>query len=416
MLQTLTKTKSLSNWSDNAETLSVHAGLDSANWKLGLIKSLDNPAFQTTIENLARQSLASNPFFELPVLKASCKNLGNQNIQYLFLSQEIGKDETLKLFAPVVLAPIGIFRHKVLKTWTTPYTPLGVPLVYDDNSQQTLKAFMECLQISEHPKAKAIVFEQIAKDNAFIKNLYHSSQLSEKLLLSASTPRAGLKPISNHDYVGTHFSGKRKQRLRVARNELEKLGEVTFVSNSDQSLIKEQLEAFLLLEQQGWKGTQKTALKNNTSSEQFAINAVLNATDENKCRIHSLMLNKQTIASLISFQTHGYVYPWKIAYDEAYAKHSVGNLLAVHATSEFVKSDSFKGLDSLASEYNETTLRFWPDEKEFFTMTIGIGKSATQTTLAITEELNRLKRIKKTLRKIIKKSDYLGGLVSSLRR
>ena len=416
MQQTLSKTKLLSSWSEGAEILSVYAGMDSANWKLGLIKSLDNPGFQTAIENLAKKALAPNPFFELPVLKASSENLGNRDVQYLFLSKQIGKDETLKLFAPVILKPIGILRRKVLRSWTTHYTPLGMPLVHDDSNQQTLKAFMECLEHAEHPEAKAIVFEQIAKDNSFIKGLYHSPQLSENLLLAVGTPRAGLKPISNHDYVGTYFSGKRKQRLRVARTELEKLGDVTFTSSSDRKLIKEPLEEFLLLEQKGWKGTQKTALKNNTSTKQFAMDAVLNAADENKCHIHSLMLNKQTIASLISFKTNGYIYPWKIAYDEAYAKYSAGNLLSVHATSEFAKSKTFKGLDSLASEYNETTLRFWPDEQEFFTMTIGIGKDATKTTLGITDELNRLKRIKKTLRTFVNKHDYLERLVSSLRR
>lgn len=415
MLQTLKKSTYSQSWAKNSEILSVYAGMDSSHWQLCLVNSIDSPDFQTAISKLTQKAIVPNPFFEIPFLKASTRELKQENIQYLCLLKIDGTQEMLKFFIPVTLSKIGILRRYAIKTWTTPYSPLGMPLVADDVNQETLKAFIECLQNIKHHKAKAIVFEQLAKDGKFVNNLYLSHHLSHRLLLSVGTRRAGLKPIKNLDYIKTHFSGKRKQRIRKASSELEALGTVTFEHSNDLETIENAFEDFLSLEGKGWKGKRKTALNNASETINLSRNVILNTASEKKCHIHSLKLNSKTIAALITFETNGYFYPWKITYDENYAKYSVGNLIATHATTGFANSENFKGLDSLAAEDNHTTQRFWPDEKEFFTMTIGIGEKATNTTLAITDELNRLKRIKETLKRHIKKDSYLERLVSSLR-
>lgn len=415
MLQTLDIQKTKTAWSNGSTILSTYAGMDSASWQLGLVNSLDNKEFQDAIAKLAKESVVPNPFFELPILKPALKNLGGSEVQFLYLSKQTGTEESLKLFAPVSLRSIGILRRKVLRTWNHIYAPLGMPLIANDTGEETLKAFIECMDNAHHEKARAIVFEQVAKEGRFIKNLYYSRHLSSKLLLAIGTPRAGLKPLENMNYEQTHFSGRRKQRLNKARTELETLGKVTFQSFRSQKSIEKPLEDFLTLEGSGWKGKRKTALNSSPENAQFCRQAVFNCARENKCTIYSLELNCQTIASLILFESNGYYYPWKIAYDERYAKYSVGNLLMVYATTDFANMKKFRGLDTLAAEHNATALRFWPDEKEFFTMIIGIGKNATQTTLSITDELNRLKRIRTTLHTFLKNKPYLESLVSSLR-
>ena len=415
MLQTLNKQQTVQSWSDNSQILSIYAGMDSVTWKLGLINSLEDKTFQSAVLKLTDQAIVPNPFFELPFLMSSAKNLAENHIQYLYLSEQNGDEETLKLFMPVSLAPIGILRRKVLRSWTTPYTPVGMPLVADTTNQETLKAFIECIQIAQHDEAKAIVFNELEKEGSFINQLYRSQLLAHKLLLATGTPRAGLKPVKNLDYVGTYFSGRRKQRQRKAKEYLDKLGEVTFKTYLDAKSIQNPLDNFLELEESSWKGSHNTALNSSPKSVTFCEEAVFNMAAHNKCHIHELKLNSKTIASLISFESDGKVYPWKIAFDENYAKYSVGNLLCTYATSQFASAENFKGLDSLAAEHNETTLRFWPDERMFFTMIIGIGKDATQSTMSVTDELNRLKRIKVTIKSFLKKHSYLERLVSSLR-
>jgi hypothetical protein len=415
MLQTLTKTPSKQDWDKASHVLSVYAGMDASHWQLSLIDSLDDLDFQNQITKLAQDAIVPNPFFEVPFLKVSTKKLLPKRLQYLCLTKIHGEEKTLKFFAPVTLCKIGIFRRKVLKSWTTPYSPLGMPLVSDNENQETLKALVECLLEAQHDSAKAIVFDFLAKEGDFIKGLYHSQLLSERLLLSVGIKRAGLKPLKNLDYIGTHFSGKRKQRLKKAMSELEALGSITFKHFNEKHTIENAFHEFLLLEDKGWKGKRNTSLKSTSQTIEFAKGVALNAADNNKCHIHAMHLNGKTIASLVAYDVNGYCFPWKITYDEDFAKYSVGNLLATQATADFANSENFKGLDSLAAENNQTTQRFWPDEKEFFTMTIGIGEDATATALEITDELNRLKRIKVTLKRYIKKDSYLERLVASLR-
>ncbi len=403
MLLSLNKIQTEKNWSQEAEILSVHAGMDSMTWKLGLMDSLDNPAFQNAILKIANETIVPNPFFELPFLNPAIENLDGKNVQFLFLTKEIGNEERLKFFAPVSLVPIGIFRRKVLKTWNHPYAPLGMPLVSENNNGETLKAFIECVNNAYHGQAKAIVFEQTSKEGNFINNLYRSKHLSDRLLLAVGTLRAGLKPVKDISYIETHFSGARKQRLRKAKTELEKIGKVSFRKFNDPTFIDKPLEEFLTLEENSWKGSKKTALNSRRETAAFCKQAIHNMVQKNKCHIHCMKLDNKPVAALISFECQGYFFPWKIAFDENYAKFSVGNMLAIHATSEFANTADFKGLDSLASEHNQTTFRLWPDEKELFTMTIGIGKDATRVALCITNELNRIKRIKTTLRKLLKK-------------
>lgn len=415
MLQVLETTKAQSSWSQKAEILACQTDDDGVYWHLGLMDTLADPNFVNAVEQLTSESITSNPFFEVSFLKASTENLCDEKIQFLFLSKQSGEHEELKLFTPVTLSSVGFWRYKVLKNWTTHYTPLGTPLISDNKNQETLKAFSECLQKTKHNTATAVVFDQIAKDNNFINGLYDSHQLADRLLLSVGIPRAGLKPVKNLDYIATHFSGKRKQRLRAARRELDKFGKVTFHNTDDSKEFKQSFNDFLLLEETSWKGLQKTALKSTPATEKFAKNAAFNAIQNKKCQIHELKLNGKTIASLIAFESKGYIYPWKIAFDESYSKYSIGNLLTTHATAEFAKSKSFKGLDSLAAEHNETTLRFWPDEKEFHTMTIGIGRNPTQSALAVTNAINRSRSFRKRIRTLVNKHNYLERLVSSLR-
>ena len=138
MLLSLNKNLTEKSWSHETEILSVHAGMDSMTWKLGLVNSLDDPAFQKAILKIANETIVPNPFFELPFLNPAIENLDGKNVQFLFLTKEIGNEERLKFFAPVSLVPIGIFRRKVLKTWNHPYAPLGMPLVSENNNGEAL--------------------------------------------------------------------------------------------------------------------------------------------------------------------------------------------------------------------------------------------------------------------------------------
>jgi hypothetical protein len=398
-----------------SEILSTHAGMDSTSWQLGLAPSLDDEVFFQKVKKLSEECTHSNPFYLPEFLITSARLLEDDEVSFLYLSQTIGSEETLKFFTPVKRLKTKLSRQKVLSSFVTEYTPLGDPLILETSSNETMNAYAECIRNIDNGEIKAILLEHVAKSNPFINALYTSTTLSDRLLLTKGWKRAGLKPVKNLDYIGTYFSGKRKQRLRVAQTRLEELGTVTFERCDAQACVSQAFDEFLNLELKSWKGEQNTALANRENTKEFSTTVIAKMATAGKCKIHILKLDGKTLACLVSLNSNGYYYPWKIAFDANYAKYSVGNLLAAHATQEFASLDSFKGLDSLADEQNTTSLRFWPDENEFYTMVIGIGSNASRNTIKITNEIGSLKNFKHVAKRFVKKHPFLDYFVSSLR-
>lgn len=387
--------------SKNAEILSIHEGMDKTTWRLGLFNTLDDPNLLNALQMLCKEALLPNVFFELPYIKAASSHFSQGNEQYLFLTKQTEKHETLQFFMPVKLDRINIQRDYVLQSWTHDYANLGMPLVAKNNVRETLEAFCECIQNAKHDKAKAIVINYLPIEGEFIENLYLSKKMSNRILLAKGMTRAGLKPMANNDYASTYLSGSRKQRHKKAIRELEVMGKLTFCKTSDAEDIKNEVDEFLELEESGWKGRKNTALNLNPQTRNLTRNAVYSMASSGKCAIYTLRQNNKPLAKLIMFMNKGHYHTWKIAYDESYARYSVGNLLTVYATTDVSQSDGFCNLDSLAADFNKTALRFWPDEKQIFTMVIGIGDKPCKNTLRISRNLNSLWYIKTKLRNLL---------------
>jgi len=406
-VETLNQTDRTGQWSKNARIIGQYSGIDSANWTLGLVESIDHPSSQQHIKELVKRTGSPNPFFTPPFFKAAEPSLASGKVLYLYLSSRIGNEETLKLFAPVMIQNMGLRRRKVIRAWVHEYAPLGTPLVCNRELDETVRAFTECIlnapaHHSTSENISTLVFELVSRENAFINKLYQSARISDRLLFANRVNRAGLKPLAGTDYLSSRLSGKRKQRLRKATRELEGLGTLSFRTVKSGNAVKSALQCFLELEAKGWKGKNKTALKSNANTESFCRQAVASMSDNGNCRIDSILLEGTVITSLITFENNGHFYPWKICYDEDFYKYSPGNLLATHATAQMAAEKNFKGLDSLAAEYNENTRHLWPDDKELRTMIIGLGDTPSRNTLELTDELNRISRVKNRLRKILR--------------
>ncbi len=387
-------------WSDGAEVLSVYAGMDSSTWKLGLLSSFNNELLTAQINALVENSDLPNPFFNTSFLSASVDTIGNENMQFLFLSETIGEQETLKMFAPVILTKQGILQKPVLKIWTNLYTPLGLPL-FDATDNNTIDVLINCLNNAQHKEAVAILLDLIPKQSEFTQKLYISNLLCKKLHRFSYTARAMLKPSMPADYLKTKLSGKRKQRLKKGMNELKGLGDVAFYKATSGAEIVPHFEEFLLLEAGSWKGKRGTSLKDLKQTSTFARKAVQNMNKENQCSIYTLRLDDKAIASLVVFSDNGYFFPWKIAFDEDYARYSPGNNLLAHVNQELFGMKGFKGIDSLAAESNKTAQTFWPDQLELYSIAIGIGKNAEADAAFLAREVYLQKRIKCLAKEIL---------------
>ncbi len=349
------------------------ASLDSSKWTLALVESLASAELQNAIATLANLAVPPNPFFDVPFLSAAADRLGSKDKRFLVLTETIGDTEALKFFAPAQMEQCGFPRKKTLRIWSHLYAPISTPLVDPCEVDLVVERLAQALMSIETTDFPAILFEDLNLEAAFTKAVLNSSLLADQVEICCPHERAGLQPLQSGSYDQIHISGKRRQRLRRAMENLSGLGKVEFETAYKFSDAMVRFEEFLLLESRGWKGKRGTSLQRIRTTAAFARQAVANMVQENRCQISSLRLNGKAVATMIVFRAGGYYYPWKIAFDESYYQYSVGVQLITHVNNQLMQTPGFKGVDSLAVDTNVTANQFWPDRIKMGSLAIGLG-------------------------------------------
>ena len=393
----------ITGFEPGARILAQLAGMDSTKWTLALVNSLANPELQQQVAALAANAETPNPFFDVPFLCAATDRLVRHDTQFLVLTETMGTTEKLKFFAPVVIEHCGFPIRKALRIWSHKFAPLSTPLLEHSEAEVIVEKLAQALAGIEDTEYQAVLFEDLYLESAFAKSARGSPILANRIKSCCTHERAVLWPIKSGTYEQIHLSGKRRQRLRRAWENLSKLGSVEFELVTEFSDVMVRFEEFLLLESRGWKGKRGTSLHLIRSTAAFARQAVANMVQENRCRIYSLRLNGKALASLIVFQAGDFYYPWKTAFDEAYQEYSVGVQLITRVNHELSQISGFKGIDSLAAETNETANRFWPDRANMGSLVIGLGTNgaveATKTAAALERKISLIKLAKRVLRR-----------------
>jgi len=380
------------------------AGIDGSSWQLELHTSSTLVAKARQIEDLANRCRTPNPFFGPAFLAPAIEHLASSKIQLLTLYEITGQHRELKAFLPASSKKVGLRRNRVLRIWSHPFAPLSSPLVDASEFARTMTEFANCILAASANDYSALLFQNLPKATPFAEVLHGFPQLSDRLVRHSVISRASISGTNGLLRATDLSSGKRKQRMNKAWEHLAALGRLEFRQTNTVDTAQAVLDDHLLLEDRCWKGKKGTSILSDSSATSFVKSAVANLIKKGDCTIHTLCLNDQAIASMIMLNKSGYYYPWKIAFDETYAKFSIGNLLTVHVNGLLSQDSGFSSLDSLASDLNQTARRFWPDELELCDMTIGLGPAGSKIALQISAELDFLSRNKRTLKKVLGRS------------
>ncbi len=380
------------------------AGIDGSNWILELAHNSALGKLRQPILRLASDSEPSNLFFEPNFVEPAVRHLGNRQINFICLYEITGQHRELKFFAPATITRCGLRRHRVLRIWSHPYAPLSSPLVAGKDFERTVSGFVNCIENASPSRFSAILFQHLPKADPFASAMFLEPRLSQKLVRHAATSRAAILGRDGLHRATALTSGKRRQRLNKARQRLEEHGAVNWVRSTDIHSTKLALQMHLALEDKCWKGKKGTSILKDPDATAFTESAVKNLAADSECTIHALTLDEVPVASMILFHQNGQYFPWKIAFDEDYAKFSVGNLLNDHVNGLLAEDKHFRKLDSLASELNNTARRFWPDELELSNMVIGLGQYGSRTALQIAAELDLLSSSKRSAKRLLGRS------------
>jgi CelD/BcsL family acetyltransferase involved in cellulose biosynthesis len=275
---------------------------------------------------------------------------------------------------PLVL-PRGMFRSHVGTLWCHKQAALGVPLLDAECAEETIAAIFTWLA-ETYPRLRLVVFPKLIRSGpTFARLLAHALGCGLEWRLLDQYQRAVL--LANG--TGTTRSKEHRARLARQRRQLEKCGIVRVDSARSCSEIRDAAEAFLALEESGWKGARRTALLSDGPRAAFARTMTRRLAREGKCRIDALMLDGRPIAMGIVLRSRDRGFFWKIAYDEAFAAQSPGAQLAQEVTRIQQADDSCRLTDSCTTAGNPMIERFWPDRLPIVDLAMPLSPATNET-------------------------------------
>ncbi|TJW70456.1 MAG: GNAT family N-acetyltransferase, partial [Mesorhizobium sp.] len=271
--------------------------------------------------------------------------------------------------------PLGV---PVMRTWASPFGPLGTPLVDRDDPVGVIEDFFSMLGRPHLKLPKVFVLPDMKLDGpvaSLLTSFADSRGLT--LVVTGKAERPVLESDADgDDYLKTSLRAHHHREFRRLKRRLADLGKLEHVVARGQDEIRHAIESFLTLEAAGWKGRERTAMAIDRYRAAFAREAVHRLAEHDMCRIHSLKLDGRTIACLVVFVEAGVAYTWKTAYDEALSAYSPGTLLMIEVTKQHLDDPNIVMTDSCAVPDHPVMSRLWMERKPMGTLVVGLTPDA----------------------------------------
>ena len=349
---------------EDARVLSELPSIDGAQWQLCLHpfshrRSL-NPDLSSLLADAGEGSeKATNIFFNPAFLAASRGRITKKTIYQLVAWECRGEERAAHFSMPLIHHPASLLIPEHYRALVHPFAPLGTPLqsalTEVDLTARLADLFSAALESDFAP----LLIEEVAANTVFDR-LADGSKGRAGLGLcrvDAGT-RAGLDAASDTQYPGK----KRQRELNRLLRKLGEAGTVDFELASSQFDVLLRFEEYLLIETRSWKGRRGTSIQAIKRHAAFARQAVCDLAREGRCQVLSMRLDGKPLASMILLSMNGYYYPWKITFDEHYARYSPGSLLMARLSDYLRSLPDFSMADSLAKTGTSWMDLFWRDK------------------------------------------------------
>lgn len=342
------------------------------------------------IDRVCDYALEPNVFFAPRFAVPAMPRLDDRNVR-LMLMQDGGTDrpETRFLMPFSVEKPGFAVGPDIIRAWSTPYGPLGTPIVERREAGQILDDLIATLGSPEVNLPGVLVLPDVVMDSPVITAL-RGVAVGRGLPVMTTGPvkRPFLKSEKDSvDYFKDGLGGHHRRNYGRLRRQLEAQGTLEYDIARSSDAVRVAMEEFLLLENAGWKGRQKTSLAADRYRVAFAREAINSLAERDNCRIHSLKLDGRVIASLIVFVQAGHAWTWKTTYDEAYAAFSPGTLLMIQVTETHLDDPNIDVTDSCAVEDHPVMTRLWTERRDFTHLVIGLRPNLDKDVRQVTSQM-----------------------------
>jgi len=271
--------------------------------------------------------------------------------------------------------PLGV---PVMRTWSSPFGPIGTPLVDRDDPVGVIEDFFAMLSRPHLKLPRVFVLPDIRLDGPVATLLTTFADMRGlTMVTTGKADRPALESeVDGEDYLKASLRSHHYREFRRLKRRLADLGTLEHVVARGPEDMRHAIESFLTLEAAGWKGRERTAMAIDRYRAAFAREAVHRLAEQDLCRIHSLTLDGRTIACLIVFVEGGVAYTWKTAYDETLAAYSPGTLLMIEVTKQHLDDPNIVMTDSCAVPDHPVMSRLWSERKPMGTLVLGLSPDA----------------------------------------
>jgi hypothetical protein len=318
------------------------------------------------LEFLSWRAAEPNIFFNPRFLAPAMPRLEDREIRFMVMRDEADDRSRMRFLMPFSVERPGYgLGPDILRAWSSPFAPLGTPLVDRDDpvlgrKHLKLPDVLVIPDIAENgPVARALRAAAIGR-NLSVATV---DRKQRAVLVTGQEPDEYLRQaVTPH-----HLRGYNRMLRRLGE-----MGTVTFGEWREPADVRRRTEEFLALESKGWKGRRGTAMTIDRYRAAFTREALYNLAERDMCRVHTLDIDGKAVASLIVLREAGTAYTWKTAYNETYAKWSPGTLLMLDTTKRLLDDPNIERADSLAVPDHPVMTRLWKEREDFVTLVVGL--------------------------------------------
>ncbi|MEM8794948.1 MAG: GNAT family N-acetyltransferase [Pseudomonadota bacterium] len=359
--------------------------------------SARNPAFVIEWHALSENAEIANPFFGPDCILSADEHGLHGALQLATLRREDGKLIALAPFASTRLLPL---TPGFLRFFTHDYLPVGTPLCLQPAADHASLLMLHLTATFKKPflltDLDKRIFEAIAANEKIHSVLFEED---ERAVIETQ--------LSGDAYMGATLSKQRRKslerRFRRLNEALQESGSPILNVFSRGDEFDAAFDAFLALENAGWKGRAGTSLLSNPVSEKFARQAISAASNKSAVEIAHLQSGERLVASLVVFRSKEKRFAWKIAYDEDLSSFSPGVQLLSRYARQVADTEGGLMLDSCSSSENAMANAIMGERRQSVTALIA-SSGATARTSAVASLYRARHFAKSCLRRLLSSS------------
>ena len=345
-------------------------------------------------DRLAVSAMMPNISFESNYLLPALSHLACPRVRVLAVELNSGEELVLIGLVPVVEKPIYRLPFKSAEIWKHDQCFDTTPLLHKDYATEAWGAICKTVLDSGY-----VLFslDTVSAEAPFASVLEAVEQSAGQFRFQRdSFDRAAFTPsVSNEQYVKQFVSKNTRRKMNRLMRGFERLGEVTWEFCSAESDYESLAKQFLRIEGSGWKGKAGTALASNASTKNFFMSLIQQSSRVGKVRFVTLLLDQEPIAMICNIQSGEFVYSYKTAFDEAYAKYSPGIQVELKNL-ECLHRDGIQRSDSCSAPDNQAMNRIYGQRIYFQSLVLslrpGLSRITAKSLPALQNAIRKIKR------------------------